>query len=206
MTSLSTTRIDLLRHGACEGGEIFRGRTDVPLSAKGRAQMNLALCTPEPWTQVYTSPLQRCARFAQDYAAQHALPCEPLDDLREMDFGHWDGRNKDEIWREYEDQVKEFYRDPETFSPPGGESTQALQVRVLGVWHRLLRQQASGRLLVVTHGGVLRVLLSHVLQVPLANAGNIHLPYAVRLSIAVTQHGGRQYIQLVSLTPPPEVN
>ncbi len=60
--STVTTTIDLLRHGACEGGEIFRGSSDVALSEQGWQQMRAAIADETaPWQAVVSSSLQRCA-------------------------------------------------------------------------------------------------------------------------------------------------
>ncbi len=59
--------VDLLRHGACAGGEIYRGRSDVALSELGLKQMQAAVLGLH-WQSIISSPLQRCDKFAQGLA------------------------------------------------------------------------------------------------------------------------------------------
>ena len=70
-------RIDLLRHGETERGGGFRGSLDDALTARGWQQMHAALHGAGPWDALISSPLQRCAAFASQLAAQRALPLRP---------------------------------------------------------------------------------------------------------------------------------
>src|SRR5262245_4016861 len=84
--------VDLLRHGACQGGYIYRGRTDVELSPEGWRQMEQALDTSGGWQRVVTSPLLRCRIFAQHCAEQLRLPLAVIPELQEINFGTWEGQ------------------------------------------------------------------------------------------------------------------
>src|SRR6187401_779020 len=91
------TTIDLLRHGACQGGEIYRGRTDVQLSGEGWQQMERAVRAPADWQRIVTSPLLRCREFAEHCARRFSLPLQLENALQELDFGEWEGRLVQEI-------------------------------------------------------------------------------------------------------------
>tara|TARA_B110000503_G_scaffold25349_1_gene40042 strand:- start:8187 stop:8813 length:627 start_codon:yes stop_codon:yes gene_type:complete len=193
------TTIDLLRHGACEGGEIYRGRTDVVLSSEGWQQMEQATATPANWQSVVTSPLQRCRTFAEHCASRFQIPLQVVTDFREMDFGDWEGRLLKEVWRSEAQTVSAFYDDPSAVTPPGGEPTVMVQERVAAAWQALVQQCAGQHLLLVCHGGVIRLLLGHLLNMPLATIARLHIPYASISRIQVYQSEGREFPVLMSL-------
>ena len=95
--------VDILRHGQPQGGDVIRGRIDHPLSDEGWQQMfkaagarnaadtATALIKSPPWTEIISSPLQRCRQFAERLTDQHQLPLQVQDQLQEIDYGVWDG-------------------------------------------------------------------------------------------------------------------
>mgnify|MGYP003647683723 FL=1 len=195
----TVTTIDLLRHGACDGGEIYRGRTDVALSTEGWQQMVQATASAARWQAVATSPLQRCRTFAEHCASRFDIPILVIDALREMDFGEWEGRLLQDVWRSDADLVSRFYADPGTVTPPGGEPVAAAQSRVVEAWKTLLQATAGQHLLLVCHGGVIRLLLSHLLQMPLATIARLHIPYASIARVQVYRRDGHDFPVLMAL-------
>lgn len=192
-----TTTIDLLRHGACEGGEIFRGSSDVELTAIGRGQMESAIADLDGWQQVISSPLLRCRRFAEELTAQRGVPLQIQDDLREIHFGDWEGRRHAEVIASEGERLAQFWRDPLSVTPPNGESMQLFQARVNGAMQQLLQHHAGHHLLVVTHGAVIRVLLSEWLQMSMAAFSNIAVPYASLSRIRIFEReGAAPWVQL----------
>lgn len=174
----ATTTIDLLRHGACEGGEIFRGRHDVALSAEGWQQMEQAIDGTRGWQRVVTSPLLRCRSFAEHCAQRFQLPLAVIPDLKEIDFGAWEGRPVQDVRQESPALLANYYNDPTAVSPPSGEHTNDAQQRMLRGWQALLRDHRGAQVLLVCHGGVIRLLLSHLLGMPVQAIFRLHVPYA----------------------------
>lgn len=172
-----TTQFDLLRHGACDGGAIYRGLTDVPLNSSGWEQMGVGAGENPGWDRVVSSPLQRCAGFAARISQQQGLPLELCDDLKELDFGTWDGRETTEVWANESEAVTAFWRDPVANPPPGGEPMAVFQHRVLQQIAELEARYGGEKLLLVTHGGVIRVLLCQVLQMPLQALQQMSVDY-----------------------------
>jgi alpha-ribazole phosphatase len=193
------TTIDLLRHGACQGGEIYRGRTDVQLSAEGWQQMEQAVSAATDWQRIVTSPLLRCREFAEYCAGRFKLPLQVDAALQEMDFGEWEGRLSQEVWQEDPDLVTRFYDDPGAVTPPGGESTSDAQSRIVAAWQALLQQCVGDRLLLVCHGGVIRLLLAHVLAMPLAAVMRLYIPYASMARVRVYHRKCGDVAVLISL-------
>lgn len=161
------TFVGLLRHGEVEGGNVYRGRTDDPLNAMGWVQMRAAtdgLCC---WDLVIASPLRRCAAFAEAVAREQGLPLALEANLAEIDFGDWEGRSAAELMAECPAALGDFWRDPVNHPPPGGERLSHFQRRVVAAWESLCQRHAGKRLLLVTHGGVIRMLLCHLQDWPL---------------------------------------
>lgn len=193
------TTIDLLRHGEAEGGEIFRGTTDVALSEKGWHQMHSALAGQAGWQRVVTSPLQRCRHFGEQVARCHNLPHAVVDDFREICFGRWEGRLVSEIQDAEAGLLDAFWQDPLANLPPGGEAVQDFSVRVMAAFWDQVEQARGQHLLLVVHGGVIRAVLGGILQTGLAALVRYEVPPAclTRIKIYHDRGSGAAWPQLV---------
>ncbi len=161
--------IDLLRHGEPSGGVRFRGNgCDDPLNEQGWRQMWLAVgeSVHWPWDAVLCSPLSRCHDFAEALCARKPTPLRIVQDLREVGFGEWEGRTRDEIRAQRSEQYRAFYTDPVANRPPGAEPLADFRRRVEAVLDSEIRGVPSQRLLVVTHAGVIRAAIGWVLGTP----------------------------------------
>jgi broad specificity phosphatase PhoE len=181
------TCIDLLRHGETRAGSVYLGRTDAPLSEHGCRQMAEALPDAPRYHAVLSSPLARCAVFAQDYAQRHGLPLHFDARFQEIDFGAWDGRSAAEIAAADAGTLENFWRDPVVFTPPQAEPLLSFQARVLAAWQELPARYPGQRVLLVTHGGVMRIILCHLQQRPLTELLSLSVPHAA-LHQAVVVH------------------
>ncbi|WP_077731366.1 MULTISPECIES: histidine phosphatase family protein [unclassified Methylocaldum] len=171
--------IDLLRHGETVGGTRFRGSLDDPLTDEGIRQMECAVANAGPWDEIVTSPLSRCAAFAASLAQRLSIPLEIDERLREIHFGDWEGRSYAELMATAPLALTRFLGDPLRHPPPGAESVEAFRERTLdALWDRLTAHNLGRRLLLVTHGGVIRVMLCHARQWPLARLLEIDVPHA----------------------------
>lgn len=171
-----TTYIGLLRHGETEGGARYRGITDDSLTSTGWEQMWQATDVGMPWKGVVTSPLRRCAQFAYSFAQRHAVPVRADERLRELNFGRWEGRTAVELMETEPETLTCFWRDPWNQRPPEGEPFKDMQARVLAAWHDIVLDQRP--VLVVSHGGPLRVILCHVSSRPVEDFFEIEVPHA----------------------------
>jgi broad specificity phosphatase PhoE len=172
------TRIDLLRHGETLAGSVYLGRTDAPLSEHGFRQMTEALAGAPRYQAVLSSPLVRCAAFAKDYAQRHGFPLHVDARFQEMDFGVWDGRSAAEIAAADPGALENFWRDPVAYTPSQAEPLLSFQARVLSAWRELPARYPGQRVLLVTHGGVMRIILCHLQQRPLSELLNLAVPHA----------------------------
>lgn len=177
--------LDLLRHGETTHGGGFRGSLDDALTEQGWAQMRQATAVGGPWDVLISSPLLRCAVFAAELAEQRQLPLVLEPDLRELHFGDWEGRSAAEIMALDSEALGRFWADPYGYTAPAGEPMADFETRVLAAVERLQQRYAGQRLLLVTHGGVMRLLLARarglgrgqLLQVEVAHAAlsRLHL-------------------------------
>ncbi|SFR80459.1 alpha-ribazole phosphatase [Marinobacter daqiaonensis] len=188
----ATTLVDLLRHGEPEGGPGFRGDIDDPLSKTGWQQMLDTLGEGAPWDAVVTSPLIRCAGFAEVLAREHSLPVHREPRLREIGFGAWEGKTIEQVEASWGQALTRFWSDPVANPPPGGEQVEAFQDRVIEAWNHWCEELAGQRILVICHGGVIRMILARVMGIPLNSAfQGLAVPYAChsRIRLDTSSHG-----------------
>lgn len=184
-----TVYLELLRHGETELGGGLRGSLDDALTASGWAQLRAAVIDGGPWDRLISSPLQRCARFAEELAAQQSLPLSLEPDLQELHFGAWEGRSTAELMQIAADDLGRFWADPYAFTPPDGESLPAFEARVLGALQRLQARHAGERLLLITHGGVMRLLLARARGLPRSDLLQVNVGYAERFRLSLHDAG-----------------
>jgi alpha-ribazole phosphatase len=170
--------LDLLRHGETTGGNGFRGSLDDALTELGQTQMQQAVADFGGWDLVISSPMQRCQLFAEQFAEERGLPLRIEADLRELHFGDWEGRNAAEILFEDEQALGQFWNDPYGFTPPAAEPVRDFANRVMTTVGRLSSELAGQRVLVITHGGVMRLLLARARGLPEAQLLQVEVPHA----------------------------
>lgn len=185
----ASLRVGLLRHGEVAGGNRFRGHTDDPLTPIGLSQMYAAIADSGRWDWVISSPLIRCAEFARAFSRQNSLPLTFDTHLKEMHFGAWEGRSAAELMAETPEALTHFWQDPDASPPPCGESLARFQARVLDGWNNLRSAHAGQRVLIVTHGGVIRVLLCHVFEVPVSRWHAFEVPHGQLHDLRIDDDG-----------------
>ena len=187
-----STELTLLRHGAVDGRpRVFRGRCDPPLSAEGWAQMReIALALRgEAVSAVLTSPLRRCREPAAMLAERLAARLHVIDDLREMEFGQWEELSPEEVAARWPETLEAFYTEPDRVTPPGGEAFSRFRERVVKAFEHFVAPAGPGHAVIVTHGGVIRVLLSHLLRLDFGQTLCMELATATRCVLSVETDG-----------------
>jgi probable phosphoglycerate mutase len=184
----------LLRHGdTCLSPEHrFSGLRDLPLSDSGTRQAQAAASRLAAGTRidaVVSSPLQRAAATAAIAAGELGLTAVTDDDLRETDFGDWEGFTLAEIQRRWPAAVAAWQHNPEQ-APPGGESFADTAQRVHRACDRLLREHSGQTVLVVSHITPIKILLCRALDVPL---GTLYRLYLGSACINEIQWHGREF-------------
>ena len=161
------TRIYMVRHGATEltAEDRFAGSTDVPLSDEGRAQI-AALAERlrcDKLEAVYASPMIRTLETARIISKPHGLEPVPEPGFREIDYGCWEGRPRDELEAEHAEEYDAWQEDPLTVAPQGGESGIQVLARALPVLRRIVQNHRHSSVLLVSHKGTIRLLISSLL-------------------------------------------
>lgn len=165
------TEIIIIRHGETEWNKTgrFQGHSDVPLSEEGRAQAealgkNLVV---DHVDAIYASDLTRAMETAAPLAERFGLPVIPDPQLRELNFGAWEGRNFNDVNAENPDAMKNFYNDPEQANIPDSENFTDFQRRVAGRVREITAQERGKRIVIVSHGASIRILLADLLSMPI---------------------------------------
>ncbi len=170
----------LARHGAVEAAKEkrFLGQMDAPLSPEGFDQARrLAHCLESiALTQIWSSDLRRAAQTADIICQERRIDLKTASSLREINLGKWEGAGMEDTRLKYPELWEARGREIDTFRPPEGESFTDLQLRVVPGILRIVGS-VSGNILIVTHAGVIRVLLCHILQIPLRFLFRFHLDY-----------------------------
>jgi len=153
----------LVRHGETAWNQEFRyqGITDVPLNAKGREQaLQVAQrLKKEPVQAVYSSDLSRARETAEIIADFLGVPLYLHQGLREVNYGSWEGLRLEEINLLFPGSRELWLSDPWRNPPPGGENMREVQSRVFKALHEIQENHADGTVAVVTHGGIIAMLL-----------------------------------------------
>ncbi|MCP3870162.1 MAG: alpha-ribazole phosphatase family protein [Gammaproteobacteria bacterium] len=184
MVEVETT-IDLIRHGEPRGGVKIRGSLDDPLSETGWSQMWSAVGQEHPWQEIVSSPLSRCSEFAGQLGQKMGVEVHRDDRLREIGFGAWEGADPKALYATVPEAVNNFWADPGAHPPPGGEPFKLFQQRVLEALESLGETYHGRHVLVVAHGGVIRMLVARVLGMPPENLFRMEIPYAATSRIRI---------------------
>ena len=192
----------LVRHGlTAQTGKVLYGRTPgISLDDRGRAQAEAlaSRLAPTRPTAIYSSPLERCRQTVEPLAAAARLEVHLRDELIEMDAGGWTGRSLSQLRRSK--HWSTVQKEPSAFRFPGdGESFVEAHARVVTEAERIARRHRRGRVVVATHGDLVRILLAHYAGVPLDGFQRFGADTA-SVSIVATDGGGRAQVMLMNDT------
>jgi len=165
------TRIILVRHARTfwnDQGK-YGGHTDVGLDELGREQIRKVAQRLKKYAvkAVYTSDLQRAYETAWAIAKTHNLPVERFCDLREINFGQWEGKTYQEIVQEDQKIMESWLKDPFNTCIPEGETMSEMQKRVCRCLLEIVQKHPEETVVVVTHAGPIWTIISYILEVPL---------------------------------------
>lgn len=157
--------LDLLRHGETTLSYTLRGHLDDALTEHGWLQMQSTiqqyLDAQVHWDVIISSPLQRCQNFAAVFAQKLELPLLLNAEIKEMYFGDWEGMTTQTIYETAPERLANFWQFPTQYHAPNGESLHQFQQRVMHGFTEIyvqMWQHNWNRALIVTHGGVIKLL------------------------------------------------
>ena len=166
------TRLVLVRHGETEYNrdERWQGSgSDSPLTERGMEQARTAARSLAGvlFDALYASSLVRAVETAHVLAGALGLEVRVDDGLRELAHGSWEGKTMEEVLDSWPEEHAALESDPWNVPRPGGESYRELAERLWPVLDRFADRHAGGRVLVVTHGGPIRLVLAELSGTPL---------------------------------------
>lgn len=175
------TKLIIVRHGEVAGNvaekKAFVGWGDIPLTERGlrQAQAVGEYLQNETIDAVYSSDLQRARITAENIAAPHNLTVQADPDLREVNYGDWEGLSEAELLERYSEQWQARQGDPWNVAAVGGENHAQMWARFSPKWNALLERHKGQTAVLVGHNGLIRILLCHLLGAPFANFKRIHV-------------------------------
>jgi len=160
---MAMTKIMLIRHGQTEWNRehIFRGRADVPLSATGfrQAEALASSLAREQISAVYSSPLKRAYATAEHLCGPYLPAPQVSDGLTDMCYGEWEGKQHDQVEREYPELHGRWATQPHLVRPPGGETLGEVRERASAALHEIALRHPDATVAVVSHRVVNKVLI-----------------------------------------------
>jgi len=165
------TRLYLARHGETTTSSEFRfiGHMDVDITENGVEQMTTLRdrLMNDDLNAIFCSDLLRSRKGAEIIGSLHEAQPVPCPEFREIHLGIWEGMTRDEIMERYPEEYKLRLQDLAYSHIKDGESFKDLQTRVMDKLSTLLKEWKGKNILLLTHGGVNRVILFHALNLDL---------------------------------------
>lgn len=168
--------IHLIRHTAVENPEnLCYGFAEIPLRsdfAEGLKAVDL----DRDFDLVVSSPSQRCALLAEYFKLDYTTD----ERLREMNFGDWELKKWTAI---PEKEISPWYDDFVNIKATGGENLIEMKARVMDFWKELTAAEKADKILIITHAGVIRLVVQSILEFPLENLFKIQISYGKKVII-----------------------
>ncbi len=199
MNEKPSCRVYLFRHGeTANSKEVhFNGHFDAELSVNGEDQFKEWAQTlkDEPLKAIYSSDLERTRLSARLLGEPHQLEPVTFPELRELCFGVWEGLSVTEVERKFPRQLEKRMKNIEAFQVEGGETFEQVKGRVVPCFEEIIARHPNEQIALVCHGGVNRVILSYLLEVPIKRIFRIKQDYAA-LNI-IQYYGDEPVVELV---------
>lgn len=200
---VSPTRLFLLRHAEVEERyhRVFGGRIDMELSPRGHAQAaGLAdYLKRVRLDAIYASPMKRVQQTLHPLRTHHPPAPIVLDDLREVDFGAWTGLRWEEVHERFNLSAFDWLDHLDRAAIPEAESARTFRERVEPCLRKILHEADGRSVAVACHGGVIRMLLSILLDLPIRQMAKFEVDYASLTQIDYLPH--KTEVQLLNFTP-----
>jgi broad specificity phosphatase PhoE len=197
------TRLLLIRHAEVEPlyQGVFGGRIDMNLSERGHKQAKLLakFLRGKKFDAIYASPMKRVQQTFAPSARNHPVKQVILPGLREIDFGDWTGHGWDAVREKFGIKPYEWLDKIELGVVPNGESTVHFRKRVEPCLRRAIRENRGKTVAIFCHGGVIRMMLAILLELPLPKTGAFDVEYTSVTQVALHPHMNE--IELLNFTP-----
>jgi broad specificity phosphatase PhoE len=197
------TRLLLLRHGEVEERfhRVFGGRIDMDLSPRGHEQA-AALATHlrrRTIDVVYVSPMRRAQQTLAPLASHCAIPATVVPGFREVDFGDWTGLTWEQVHSRYQISAFEWLDLIHRGGITNAETGETFRARVEPPLRQIVEEHAGKTVAIVCHGGVVRMMLSILLELPLPKLASFEIDYASLTQ--VERHAHKTEVTLLNFAP-----
>jgi len=200
---MSLTRLLLIRHAEVEARyqHVFGGREDMEISPRGHRQAALLadFLRRRKLDAIYASPMKRVQQTLAPFLNNGASPPVILPELCEVDFGDWTGHGWDAVRERFGASAFEWLDHLERGTIPNAEPIAAFRARIEPCLREILGRHPGQTVAVFCHGGVIRMMLSLLLVLPLSRMRAFDFEYASVSEIEWQPH--RMEIQLLNFTP-----
>ncbi len=181
----------LLRHGETSASRTdqFCGNLDPELTEEGAemARLFAEAHRETAWEAAYVSPMSRTQATARPFCEAVGLGMQLRDGLREIAYGDWEGRTRDEVRERFGDDYARWEMEPAWNAPTGGETAVQVASRASAVVTEILSTHTDGNVLIVSHKATLRLILCSLLGIDLGRyRDRIAAPVA---SVSVVKFG-----------------
>ncbi len=197
------TTLWLIRHAEVEARYqgVFGGRIDMDLSPLGQKQARALAdyLVDSRFDAFYASPMKRVQQTLVPLL-ENGLP-EPvvLEAFREVDFGDWTGLSWGEVGRKFGVSAFDWLDQLESGTIPNSESARVLRARVEPPFHGILEKHAGTTVAIACHGGIIRMMLSILLNLPLPRMAAFEIEYTSITQVSFLP--GRARLELLNFTP-----
>jgi broad specificity phosphatase PhoE len=200
---MSATHLYLLRHGEVETSyhRIFGGRIDMNLSPLGREQA----CAMAKYLErirfdaIYVSPLKRAQQTVAPLIQRYEKEATTRHDLSECHFGDWTGLSWKQVHEKYQIHAFHWLEAMEMAKIPNGECSATFRSRIEPCLKEILRDHVGQKVAIVCHGGVIRMILSILLNLPLPKTAHFEIEYASVTQVSVSPE--KTVIEMMNFTP-----
>ena len=187
------TRLFLLRHGEVEERyhRVFGGRIDMDLSPRGHEQARAlaGFLRRRPIDAIFASPMRRAQQTLAPLASHCPKPAIDRPEFREVDFGDWTGLTWEQVHARYQISAFDWLEQIERGAIANAETGAEFRARVEPALRQIVREHAGQSVAVVCHGGVIRMMLSILLDLALPKMAAFEIDYA---SVSQVEHHERK--------------
>jgi broad specificity phosphatase PhoE len=203
MASVTLTRLLLVRHAEVEVRyhKIFGGRIDMNLSPRGHDQAALLakFLHTRKLDAIYASPMKRVQQTLAPFLKNGAPAQTIVPGLREVDFGDWTGLNWEQVSQKFQLLTHEWLEHIERGMAPNGETGPQFRARVEPALREIIKKHPGNSVGIFCHGGVIRMILSILLEIPLPRTNMFEVEYAGVTQVALYPRHAE--IELLNFTP-----
>ena len=163
------TEIIFIRHGETDfnRARLYFGHLDPDLNETGIEQLRKAKILFEKREKmpdvVFSSDLKRCSQSMEILEIDEEIEKNLTEDLREINFGIFEGKTYEEIKNEYPEETERMINDWRNFKADKGESLKDVMIRTVKKMDEIIEKYKNKKILIITHAGVIQVLMSYYL-------------------------------------------